>query len=431
MKPNAPSGSKPASKPGQKPSLKIHRPTAELVISALQQTFEEGYYADKVLERLFKNNKQVGSRDRKFIAESTYDIVRWWRLLWAAIGFDEGPALEVANLWKILGAWMILKGGDGVNEIELPGWSEFRGVSPAEVRARAEAASARPAVRESLPDWLYDLGSRELGARWDSILSELNVQAPVVLRANRLRGTREELQKRLAAEDVATEFAPATVDGLRLVERKNIFPTTSFKGGFFEVQDGASQQVAPLLDPQPGHRVIDACAGAGGKTLHLAALMKNKGKIIAMDVGSRKLDELRKRCSRDGVDIVEVKLIEGSKSIKRLANTADRLLLDVPCSGLGVLRRNPDSKWKLSLEEVERLHGLQAEIINTYSEMVKPGGRMVYATCSILPSENGQRVADFLSTRSEEWRLIEERSFWPGQDGYDGFYAALLERVAK
>ena len=403
----------------------IHRPTAEIVISALTQTFGEGYYADKVLERLFKNNKKLGSRDRKFIAESTYDIVRWWRLLWAAIGHNDGPSLEAADLWHILGAWMILKG----NESDLPGWPEFKGLSPDKVRARAEAASANPAVRESLPDWLYELGAKELGERWNEILGQLNLQAPVVLRANRLRCNRENLQQRLAAEDVATEFAPATEDGLRLIERKNIFPTAAFQGGFFEVQDGASQQVAPLLDPQPGHRVIDACAGAGGKTLHLAALMKNKGKIIAMDVGSRKLDELRKRCTRDGVDIVEVKLIEDSKSIKRHANTADRLLLDVPCSGLGVLRRNPDSKWKLSLEEVERLHGLQAEIINKYSEMVKRGGRMVYATCSILPSENGERVANFLSTRETEWKLLEERSFWPGQDGYDGFYAALLERL--
>lgn len=403
--------------------MRMHRPVAEKVISALIQSFGDGYYVDKVLERLFKANKQLGSRDRKFIAESTYDIVRWWRLLWAAVGRTEGPSLEPLELWKVLGAWLVLKG----EESSLPGWSEFSGLSPASIRSRAEEASKNPAVRESLPDWLYDLGRKELGEKWDEILGELNQQAPVVLRANRLRTTREALKAQLASEGIDAEFAPVTPDGLKLVERKNVFSAPSFQGGLFEVQDGASQQVAPLLAPQPGERVIDACAGAGGKTLHLAAMMKNKGKIIAMDVSERKLLELRKRCTRDGVDIVEMKTIEGAKSIKRLANTADRLLLDVPCSGMGVLRRNPDSKWKLQPEEIERLRLLQSEILGTYCEMVKPGGRMVYATCSILPSENGDQVAKFLKN-NDQWSLIEEKSFWPGQDGYDGFYAALMER---
>ncbi len=405
--------------------MRIHRPVAEKVISALNHIFSEGYHADKVLERLFKQNKQLGSRDRKFIAESTYDIVRWWRLLWASIGRDE-PSLASNELWKVLGAWMILKGG----VTDLPSWPELREIEHAKVRSRAAEASGHPAVRESLPDWLYELGLRELGVKWNEILSELNRQAPVVIRANRLRTDREKLRRALESEGVPTEPARSTEDGLRLVERKNVWSTKAFQSGMFELQDGASQQVAPLLAPQPGDRVIDACAGAGGKTLHLAALMKNKGKIIAMDVGERKLEELRKRCSRDGVDIVEVKLIEGTKSVKRLAGTADRLLLDVPCSGMGVLRRNPDSKWKLRPEEVERLRVLQSEILRDYSEMVKPGGRMVYATCSILPSENGDQVRKFLETADNgaKWSLLEEKSFWPGQDDYDGFYAALLER---
>src|SRR6185369_699383 len=152
--------------------------------------------------------------------------------------------------------------------------------------------------------------------------------------------------------------------------------------GLFEIQDGASQQVAPMLDPKPGERVIDACAGGGGKTLHLAALMKNKGRIISMDVSEVKLKALRERCSRNGVDIAEVKVIESSKTIKRLEKNADRVLLDVPCSGLGVLRRNPDKKWKLKPEDFIELRKLQAEILESYSEMTKVGGRLVYATCS-------------------------------------------------
>jgi 16S rRNA (cytosine967-C5)-methyltransferase len=217
---------------------------------------------------------------------------------------------------------------------------------------------------------------------------------------------------------------------LKLKERRNVFTTEAFKNGLFEVQDGASQQVAPLLDVHPGMRVIDACAGAGGKTLHLAALLGNKGKIIALDVHARKLEELRKRCSRAGVDVVETRLIESAKTIKRLEKSADRVLLDVPCSGLGVLRRNPDTKWKISPEEITHLKALQAEILATYSNMVIDGGRLVYATCSCLPSENERQVESFLAANPGKWRLVEERKFAPGENGYDGFYAAALIRLS-
>lgn len=399
--------------------MKIHRPVAQIVIVALQQTFGDGYYADKVLERLFKAQRQLGSRDRKFVAESFYDIVRWWRLLWTALGASE-PSLESRDLWRLLGAWLSLQ------RLDLPDWPELQGLDAARVRERIELAKANPAVGESFPDWLFDLGKTELGASWLSIASQLNREAPVVLRANRLRNTREDLARRLASEGFATHLAPATDDGLILNERKNVFSSKAFQEGLFEVQDGASQQVAPLLDVQPGQRVVDACAGAGGKTLHLAALMKNKGKILALDVAEKKLDQLRKRCSRDGVDIVEIRPIEGAKSIKRLEGTADRLLLDVPCTGLGVLRRNPDSKWKLELGNVQRLRETQAEILESYSSMLKPGGRMVYATCSILPSENELQVQAFLAKHGDRFELVAEKRFLPGQDGYDGFYAAAL-----
>jgi 16S rRNA (cytosine967-C5)-methyltransferase len=162
---------------------------------------------------------------------------------------------------------------------------------------------------------------------------------------------------------------------LRLKQRANLFGTDSYKAGLFEVQDAASQLIAPFLQPEPGMRVIDACAGGGGKALHLAAIMRNKGRILALDVHAWKLAELRKRASRAGVDIIEAREIEGSKTVKRLAQKAERVLLDVPCSGLGVLRRNPDAKWKLSDAEIDRLTALQAEILESYSRMVVPGGK--------------------------------------------------------
>jgi 16S rRNA (cytosine967-C5)-methyltransferase len=212
-----------------------------------------------------------------------------------------------------------------------------------------------------------------------------------------------------------------------LEERQNIFTTPAFKEGLFEVQDGGSQAISPFLRIAPGMRVIDACAGAGGKTLHLAALMKNKGRIVAMDTEQWKLDELQKRARRAGVSNMEARVIESGKTIKRLANSADRLLLDVPCSGLGVLKRNPDAKWKLSLEFIDKIKELQQHILHDYCDLLKPEGLLVYSTCSILPSENENQVQQFLSTKNGAFELVEEKHIFPSE-GFDGFYMALIKK---
>ncbi len=214
--------------------------------------------------------------------------------------------------------------------------------------------------------------------------------------------------------------------GIVLEKRKNTFRLPSFKSGFFEVQDGGSQMIAPYLEVEAGMRIIDACAGAGGKALHLAALTENKGQIIAMDVEAWKLKELQKRARRNGVHNIETRPIENAKTIKRLHNSADRLLLDVPCSGTGVIKRNPDTKWKLRPEHLDRVRKIQSDILEDYSKMLKSGGKMVYATCSILRSENEDQVDHFLSTHPEFSLLKQERinpSEWS-----DGFFMALLEK---
>lgn len=400
---------------------RLHRPIAEHVVTALQDVFGGGYQADKVIERLFKNNRKLGARDRRFIAETTYDLIRNWRFLWVAQEASE-PSLDHDPLMRLIGVWLLRK------DQELPPWPEFKSLDRTKLAAGFARARVTTSVRESVPDWLYELGKAEIGERWDEMLARLNESAPVCLRANRLKITRESLAKELEKDGIQTRPAPETEDGLILLERKNVFTSPAFKAGFFEIQDGASQQVAPLVDAKPGDRVIDACAGGGGKTLHLAALMNNKGKIIAMDVTERKLQSLRERCTRNGVDIAETRVIESMKTIKRLEKSADKVLLDVPCTGLGVLRRNPDKKWKISIEEISRLQVLQKEILEEYSDMVKPGGRLVYATCSCLPSENERQVEAFLKLHSNQWELVAERTFSPGQNGYDGFYAAALKR---
>ena len=395
--------------------MRLHRGTSEAVIQSLRLIFEENKYADKVIEKVLKQNSKWGSRDRRFIAETTYDVVRWYR--W----FRELSQAKGTDFWKLLGVWCILSG------VDLPAWEEFEGLSRDAVLEREKRTMYSRKIRESIPDWLDELGEKELGKeKWEIELSALNELAPVVLRTNTLKISRPDLQARLDEEAVQTIVVDSYPDALVLEERQNIFGSPCFKEGLFEVQDAGSQAIAPFLRIAPGMRVIDACAGAGGKTLHLAALMKNKGRIIAMDTEQWKLEELQKRARRAGVSNMEAKVIESGKTIKRQAGSADRLLLDVPCSGMGVLKRNPDAKWKLSIEFITKIRELQQHIIRDYCDMLKPGGLMVYSTCSIFPSENEEQVKSFLAEK-KGFELVEEKHIFPSE-GFDGFYMALMKK---
>jgi 16S rRNA (cytosine967-C5)-methyltransferase len=395
--------------------LRLHRSTTEAVIQALDQIFAGNRYADKVIEKVLKQNPKWGARDRRFIAETTYDIVRWYRLL------REITQAADHDYWKLVGGWCV------VHNVSLPAWNEFKGIREQDVLKREEEAQAVRKIRESIPDWLDALGEKELNTQWDKELGALNQEAAVALRVNTLKITRKDLHRKLSDEKIETLQSENFPDALVLKERQNIFNSPSFKEGLFEVQDAASQLIAPFLQIEPGMRVIDACAGAGGKTLHLASLMKNKGRIIGMDVEQWKLDELQKRARRAGVSNLETRVIDSSKVIKRLEGSADRLLLDVPCSGSGVLKRNPDAKWKLSPDFIESVKNLQQKIIGEYASMVKPGGLIVYSTCSIFPSENQKQVETFLHSQQGKFELLKQKHAWPSE-GFDGFYMALLQK---
>ena len=401
-------------------ATRLHPLLVRAVAQALFAVFREGRYADKVIEYTLRQNPKAGSRDRAFIAESTYEIVRYYRLYAEILGYS--PETET-DFWKMCAIHLAVAQG-----MDLPDWTEFKGLNIKQIREKSASFAQIRAIRESIPDWLDQLGAAELGDRWDTTLHWLNRPARVVLRANRLKTNRSDLQKALLKDGIETK--PEGInDALALEKRQNVFQTKAFKDGFFEVQDFSSQLVAPLLAPEPGMRVVDACAGGGGKTLHLAALMQGKGQLIALDTLAWKLDELRQRARRAGASNIETRVIDNRKVIKRLYNTADRLLLDVPCSGIGVLRRNPDSKWKLRPEMIENLRATQHDILQVYSPIVKPGGRMVYATCSILPSENENQVQQFLASENgRTFRLLEEKKILPQDNGFDGFYMALLGR---
>jgi 16S rRNA (cytosine967-C5)-methyltransferase len=394
--------------------MKLHKPLVAAVITCLKQIVLDNKYSDRVIEKTFKANPKWGSRDRKFIAETVYDITRQFRYLSFIADTDKSFNLIVA-------AYFFEKG------IPFPEWPDFQTINtkPFEIKKKQITS---PAILHSYPDELWAICETELGKdKWLKEAEALNQQAGVILRVNTLKIQKNELIKKLLAEDIEVDALNIFEHALQLRKRQNIFSSALFQEGLFEVQDAGSQLIAPFLNAEPGQKVIDACAGGGGKTLHLAALMQNKGKIVALDVEDWKLENLRKRAKRAGANNIEAQLIVADKTIEQLRNFADRLLLDVPCSGIGVIKRNPDAKWKLNKEVIEKTKALQYKILKDYSVMLKPGGLMVYSTCSILPSENELQVQKFIEEQNGNFELVKEKNLYPSE-GFDGFYMALLKK---
>ena len=403
--------------------MRLHRNLVFTVIDSLHEIFNDDIYADKAVEKALKRDKRWGSRDRRFVAETIYEIVRWKRL-YAEIAEVKAP-FSRPNLWRLFSVWCVLRG------IQLPEWKQIEPTPKRRIKGRFDELSKVRKLRESIPDWMDDICLKELGKDiWDKELAALNKQAEVILRTNTLNITIEQLQKLLSKEDIHTEQIVGYDSALKLTERANVFKTNAFKQGFFEVQDASSQLVAQYLEVEPGMKVVDTCAGAGGKALHIASVMKNKGQIIAMDIYESKLKKLKIRAKRNKVFNVDTRVIDSTKPIKKLYGKADRVLIDAPCSGLGVLRRNPDSKWKLQPQFIDQVKEVQQQILQQYSKMVKSGGKLVYATCSILPSENQHQVNKFLtSNEGKEFTLLKDQKILAHKSGFDGFYMALMQKI--
>jgi len=402
--------------------MRLHRNLVYTTIDSLNAIFNEGEYADKVVARALKKDKRWGSSDRKFVAETIYEVVRWKRL-YAEIAEVKEP-FDRDNIWRMFAVWAILRG------FPIPDWRQLEGTPERKIKGRFDELSKIRALKESIPDWMDELGVKELGEQvWAKEIAAQNQPAKVILRVNTLKTTKQILHATLMDLNIETEFLKNQPDALVLKERANVFMTDAFKAGFFEVQDANSQLVAAFLDVKPGMRVVDTCAGAGGKTLHIAALMENKGQLIAMDLYESKLKQLKLRAKRDGAFNIEYRIIDSTKIIKKLHEKADRVLIDAPCSGLGVLKRNPDAKWKLQPEFIDNIRKIQSEVLESYSKIVKPGGKLVYATCSILPSENQEQITRFLTTDiGKQFNFIKDQKILASESGFDGFYMALLER---
>ena len=392
--------------------MRIHRILAEAAADILREVFRGGKVLDHTLADAFSNNPRWGKRDRSFIAETVFEVTRWRRALEFLAGAPEVSALCAAQWTRM--------------EFGLPDWWEHPGASQHEMREREAGLASQPrAIRESIPDWLDALGDAEIGDAWDAEIRALNQRAPVFLRVNTLLTSRDDAIAWLRENGVETTPVDPLPDALVLAPGK-ILPKPLRTDGRIEIQDAGSQCIAPLLDPQPGERIIDACAGAGGKALHLAALMRNEGRLYGMDVQDAKLRELNSRARRARATCLVPKRISEATPVD-FAAVADRLLIDAPCSGLGTLRRQPDLKWRLKPAHLDRTRAIQRDLLARYPAMIKPGGRFVYATCSILPSENRAAIEPLVE--SGKWKLVAESTISPAATGFDGFYAAALENV--
>lgn len=399
---------------------RIHRVLVVGLHDALSEALFDGKYADKALESAFKANKKWGSKDRAFIAESFYDIIRWKRKL----AYYMEAEIKPYNVYTLIATYLLQKGES------LPAFDEFNDVNTRNIKDALKQNITNPAIEASVPDWLFELIQSHYGDETVDILTALNEQAKVYLRVNPLKTTPVDLIASLAEDGVIATEVEGQENALVLEERKNVFRTKAFQSGWFEVQDVSSQLVAEALGVKPGMRVVDTCAGAGGKTLHLASLMKNKGQIIALDIYEWKLKELKRRAKRAGAHNIETRTIENTKTIKRLKDGADAVLIDAPCSGLGVLKRNPDAKWKLDADFITRVQKEQAEILESNSKILRFGGTLVYATCSILPTENEAQVENFIKN-NPSFKLIKQETLLPNRTGHDGFFIAVMEKMAE
>jgi 16S rRNA (cytosine967-C5)-methyltransferase len=403
----------------------------------LSELLRSPFPADQVVSHYFRQHRELGHADRGFVAEAVFAVLRRKRSLSARC------ADEVTSRRLLLAALACLQ---GMNRRELEGvLSESEGKWLAQAKA-VKMEELPPAVRLDLPDWLYAEFSAQFAA--DEVVqlaAGLNQPAPLDLRVNSLKASRQGVLARLLADGLVAESCTYSPLGIRLAGKPALSKHPLFIDGSIEVQDEGSQLLGFLLQPKRGEMVADFCAGAGGKTLLLGALMRSQGRLYAFDVAERRLARLKPRLARSGLSNVHPVRIESERDIRirRLAGKLDRVLVDAPCSGLGTLRRNPDMKWRQTPASVAELCAQQAAILAAAASLVKPGGRLVYATCSLLEAENEVVVQAFLAqhpefsacsaqevlARQEIAIDIGERlRLFPHRHGTDAFYAAVMER---
>jgi 16S rRNA (cytosine967-C5)-methyltransferase len=429
-----------------------------LTLEIVAEAAAEWGYASDIIARAFRAHRELPSRDRRLVSETAYGLIRMHRRLGAIV--DELVAASGAETLEPLARGelelLVYEAREGVPAEALAGEARRFLRKPVDMSLAVgdEAGLGkrvnldREATRLSYPTWLIERLSEQLGQEEALALAEaMNRRAPLAVRVNTLRISREALMARLGEEHVTARPTVLSPVGLVFETRVNAFGLSAFRDGLFEVMDEGSQLVAELVAPPPGGRVLDACAGAGGKTLALGAALAGKGRMLALDTDGRKLEELRRRARRAGLTSVEAKVVsEDVGSVARaVKGSFDRVLVDAPCSGLGTLRRNPEARWRLTRATVESFPARQLGLLVTYAPLTAVGGRLIYATCTVDREENERVIERFLAER-DDFIAVPAKEIWgkaraeavddgmtlrlyPHKHDTDGFFAAVLRRV--
>jgi 16S rRNA (cytosine967-C5)-methyltransferase len=417
-----------------------------------------GQPADRAMHEYFRSHRKMGSNDRALVARLVYAVLHRGPSLLALLasapppqdGESSGATRPDGPPWRrLVLAHLALRGEWTPAHLERLGWGAEASALAATARS-LDASAASPGVRADLPGWIAVPLAGELGVEGLLALGEaLRQQAPVDMRVNPLKTSRDAARDHLALAGFPSQPTPYSPVGLRCHVRGPLAQTQAFQEGWIEVQDEGSQLVAPLLAPRPGERIVDFCAGGGGKTLHLATLMENQGTVQACDVSAQRLGNLRPRQRRAGLDNIRTQVIAGEDDpvLERLRGEMDGVLVDAPCSGTGTLRRNPDIAWRPA--DLGALAAAQTRILAAAARLVRPGGRLVYATCSLLRAENQDVARAFLAAHPDfrarpALPVLREQGIalppdaadgpflrlLPHRHGCDGFFGALLERAA-
>ncbi len=431
-----------------------------LILELWQQTRMDWGFATDRMAKVFRRERTLGSSERRFVAEVLYSMIRHATRIDLAIEAGGLKAVGRAPDSKRLLAALILEHNlahedAAQHDADL----DWQAVANIDVKLDAlRKPVERISSRHSLPEFLAKILVTDLGEQEaESLAAALNKRAPMSIRANTLKGDREALQRALSTEGIETTFGDYGTNTLHVDTRTNLFGLDSFRNGLFEAQDEGSQLIAELVAPPPKGLIVDYCAGAGGKSLALSAMLQNRGRLMASDVDKRKLIELRRRAKRAGATNIQVVQLDHEsgaggervalpKPFENILGQAVRVLVDAPCTGTGALRRNPEARWRLSQAELDRMPAQQLSIASRALELVAPGGRLIYATCTLLKSEN-QDIVEKLMKDRDDLEIISPREVWgkdrgealldptgqfmitrPDVHGCDGFFAAVIRR---
>ena len=418
------------------------------ILDKIDRSFSQ---ADEVVSSYLRGRRYIGSKDRRFVSETVYSMLRHTAHLnwWTGAGSSRDKMIAYLARIKSMTPHDLRQIFDGRNYSPPPLNPTEMGTIRTKSREPTSDSDLPTWVRAEFPEWLYADMASYWGGDFITEAQALNMRAPVDLRVNTLKASVNRALEILKNDGLVAEPTPLSPIGLRLTDRRNIQMTTAVKGGFVEIQDEGSQLISLIADSKAGQKTIDFCAGGGGKTLALAAAMRDGGPLLACDTNKSRLEKLAPRLQRAGVSNINRHHLTGPEDpwLQEHRASAERVLVDVPCSGSGAWRRAPASKWRLTADALQRYTTMQAVILDQASLLVKPGGRLIYATCSVLPQENEDQIHAFLS-RAEMFNKLPIESLWgkiiggtcpsrgdhlsltPARTQTDGFFCAVLERLS-